>query len=884
MAAGKRDQVEARFRQEQIAAMVRKPRARASWRQIAGLAWRESRTARRRLLLYMSSISLGVAALVAIDSFAANVTSSVRGQSRALLGGDISFSSRTPFAAPVDSLLDSLSRAGTPVARVTTFASMGVVPRTEGTRLVQVRAVTPGYPFYGEVTTEPEGRWRTLQAGANALVDPSLLIALDARVGDTLTLGYGRFVIAGTLRNVPGDPGVAAVIGPRVFIPARYLPETQLLVFGSRAEYEALVRLPPTVNPAEWVAPFRPRFERARVRVRTVVENEMNLTRSIDQLGDFLGIVGLIALLLGGIGVASGIHAFVTKKIDTVAVLRCLGATSGQVLAIYAAQAVAMGLIGAAAGALLGVAIQFTLPRAVGEFLPVDVQVRPDPAAIVTGLLVGACVALAFALRPLIALRNVSPLQALRRDADTAVRRTPWRQLWRDWPRLLVNAALVASVVAIAVSRSQSFVEGLWLSAGIAAVLVVLWASATLLSYVARRLLRSGWPYVVRQGVANLYRPANQTRAVVLSLGFGAFLVSTLYLVQTNLLRQFSLTADASSGNLLFFDVQDDQAATVDSLVRASGHRVTQRTPIVNMRIAEINGWRMAALTDTTDPDGVRRSSWALRREYRSTYRDTLVASEKVTAGRWLGAGSRSPGDTLPQVSMEQDVAKELGLRVGDVVTWDVQGVRVPTRVGSFREVNWARFEPNFFAVFSPAALEAAPKQFVILAEVDGSNAIARLQREVVRRHPNVSSIDLSLILRTLSGILDRVRVAVRFMAVFSLVMGLPVLFTAVAATRRERVREGVLLKTLGATRGQIGRIMLAEYSLLGFLGALTGMVLSFGGAWALMRYVFEGPFAPAWGPALAIAALMVALTLAIGLLTGRDVFRETPMAALREA
>jgi putative ABC transport system permease protein len=367
---------EALLKQEQIAAMVHRSPRRINWRQLASLAWRESRTARRRLLLYMSSISLGVAALVAIDSFAGNVTRSVREQSRALLGGDISFTSRAAFPASIDSLLDSLNRAGTPIARVTTFASMGVVPRTGETRLVQVRAVSPGYPFYGEVTTEPAGRWQSLQGGANALVDPSLLVALDARVGDTLTLGYGRFVIAGTLENVPGDPGIAAVIGPRVFVPARYVPETQLLVFGSRAEYEALARLPGRAVPAEWVTPFRPRLDRARVRVRTVAENELNLTRSIDELSDFLGIVGLVALLLGGIGVASGVNAFVTRKIDAVAVLRCLGATSGQVLAIYSAQAAVMGLAGAAAGAALGVAIQFLLPRVIRDFLPVDVRSR----------------------------------------------------------------------------------------------------------------------------------------------------------------------------------------------------------------------------------------------------------------------------------------------------------------------------------------------------------------------------------------------------------------------------------------------------------------------------------------------------------------------------
>ena len=234
-------------------------------------------------------------------------------------------------------------------------------------------------------------------------------------------------------------------------------------------------------------------------------------------------------------------------------------------------------------------------------------------------------------------------------------------------------------------------------------------------------------------------------------------------------------------------------------------------------------------------------------------------------------------------MSLETGVAKELRVKVGDEITWDVQGVPVPTRVTSLREVNWARFEPNFFAVFSPAALEAAPKQFVFLARAPGREVVARLQRDVVRRYPNVSSVDLSLILGTVDRILQKVTLAIRFLAVFSLAMGVPVLTSAVAAARRQRVREGVLLKTLGATRRQIGRIMLAEYALLGVLASLTGMALSFGGAWWLMHHVFEGEFVPAWGPALAIAVVLTTLTVGIGLLAGRDVFRETPMAALRE-
>jgi putative ABC transport system permease protein len=235
-------------------------------------------------------------------------------------------------------------------------------------------------------------------------------------------------------------------------------------------------------------------------------------------------------------------------------------------------------------------------------------------------------------------------------------------------------------------------------------------------------------------------------------------------------------------------------------------------------------------------------------------------------------------------VSIDQGVAEDLKLALGDTVTWDVQGVRVPTRVTSFREVNWTRFEPNFFVVFETRALQDAPKQYVLLADVPGATAVPRLQRAVVGEFPNVSSLDLTLIQQTVGRVLDRVTAAIRFMAGLSLALGIPVLFSAVSATRRERLREGVLLKVLGATRRQVGRIMLSEYLLLGALGSLVGIVLSVGGAWGLMHFVFKQPFRPAVLPALGVALLMIAIAVSIGLLTGRDVFRETPMAALREA
>jgi len=844
----------------------------------------------------MSAISLGSAALVAIDSFADNVKNSVKDQSRALLGGDLSFRSRKPFTPAQQAIIDSATRgSGARFDSVVTFPSMALVP--QATRLSQVRAVSANYPFYGEITTTPDGQWKALQQGANALVDPSLLAALNARVGDTLTLGYAPFRIIGTLKSVPGTPGVAEIIGPRVFIPDRYLAKTQLLVFGSTAEYTTLAGLPDGRDAVKMVKPFRKQLQKSRVRVTTVTEAEDSATRSINQLSRFIGIVGLIALLLGGVGVASGVRAYVSRKIDTVAILRCLGASSEQVLAMYVAQAAVMGLVGAVVGAALGVAIQFGLPVVFKDFLPVDVKVTLEPQAILTGIAIGGWIALIFALRPLLALRNVSPLQTLRRDADAQV----LRMHWNDWPRVTVNVALVASVMAIALLRAANVKQGLWISAATGGAIAVLVAGAALLSWIARKSLRTRWPYVVRQGVANLYRPANQTRSVVLSLGFGAFLITTLYLVQTNLLRQFQVSVDASNANLVFFDVQEDQRAPIDSLIRARGHRVIETAPVITMRIASINRRtvdQIAADTaksragaggagDTGGAGGQNRSdrpSWALRREYRSTYRDKPTSSEKIVKGKWFSASAIRTHSDTGEVSIAQDVAEELHLKVGDAVTWDVQGVQIPTRVTSLREVTWTRFQPNFFAVFSPPTLQGAPKQYVLLSSVTGAPAVAGLQRDVVTRFPNVSSLDLSLIKESVEKIATKVTAAIRFMALFSLAMGIPVLFSAVAATRRERIREGVLLKTLGATRGQIARILLAEYSLLGLLGSLTGMLLAIAGGWGLTHYVFDSAFTPALGAAALIALTMLALTVTIGLLAGRDVFRETPMSALRDA
>jgi putative ABC transport system permease protein len=875
------------------------------------LALREARSSAHRLAVYMGAITLGVAALVAINSFRAQVVESVDSESRALLGADLRLDSNRAFPDSITAIIDSAANAGVPVSRITTTVSVALT-QAGNIRLVQVRGVEGDYPFYGEMTSEPAGVWRALrQQTGTALVELPLLAELDVAIGDSVRLGDAWFEIRGALTSLPPELSFRNAIGPRVYIAAVDLPRTGLLQFGSLARYEAYFQIRNDAELQRFVDRNHDTFRRAGVGFDTAAEQAENLAEALESLGRFLGLVGLSALLLGGLGVASAVNVFVKDKRATVAVLRCLGAAQRTAFGAYLFQATAIGTLGALLGAVLGVAIQALLPGLIGSELPIDVPFSVQWTVVLVGVAIGALVAFTFALLPLLEVRGITPLRALRHDVDEATRFDPWR--------IAAFALIMASVVAVAIWQARIWQVGAAYAAALIIGMGVLWVCARALTTLARRSVRRGSAvarrasgatrrrtFALRQGIANLHRPRNQTTAVTMALGFGVFLVATLWTVQQNLLGWMRTDVGRPQPNLVFFDIQRDQIDTLTALFGTYADAPADIVPIVPARLTAINGKTVDELLEERPR---RVEPWALRREYRHTYRDSLTGPETLvdgtfhssvsesesesvsdggTAGRVAGggggAGGGAGGTAVARVSIEQDVARNLDVGVGDTITWDVTGVPVRSVITSVRTVDWARFETNFFFVFESGVLEQAPQSAVSLVAVADDSARAALQRAVVQRFGNVSVVDLANVQRIISRIVNRVTFAIRFMAAFSVGAGVLVLFGAIAASRYQRVRETALLRALGATRRQVRTVMLTEYAALGALAAFTGVILAAIAGWLAMRFVFRMPFTLPLASLATIFAIVTLSAAILGMYASLPALRGTPVAALRDS
>ncbi len=865
------------------------------------LAWRDSRASRRRLVLFSCSVVLGIAALVAIGSLGANLERGIDDQAKGLLGADLIITGRNPISAEARAYVTARSAD---YARERSFSSMMVFPTAQNlTRLVNVRAMDGAFPFYGDFVTVPADAPARLQAGgAVAIVEESLLRQFNAWVGDTVKLGNTLFTVVGALQKLPGESSaLSATIAPRALIPWDALEATGLTERSALVRHRSMLKLPPEMRPDVLERDLRQRFRGEGLGFDTVAERKRNLGRVLDNIENFLGLVGFVALFLGAIGVASAIHVYIRQKIPTVAVLRCLGATARQSFSVYLVQGLALGIFGAIVGAALGISIQLALPHLLGDALPFAVTFFISWTAVARGMGAGLVICLLFTLLPLLAVRRVSPLVALR--SAFAERAGTGSDPWR----IAIGVFIVVAVAGFAIWQTGRLRDGLGFTAVLGAGFALLAGLAQGVAWSARRWFPRRSPYVIRQGVANLYRPNNRTVLLLLSLGLGTFLMLTLFLIRTTLLKEIEFSGGGGRPNLLLFDIQDDQVEGIKRVTAAEHAPVLVHAPIVTMRMTAIKGIKVEALMRGSrsgheggppeererrqegdrerggrgDGESGRMPGWALRREYRSTFRGQLEGSERLVSGTFVERVP--PGEAVVPISIEEGLCKEMGLKLGDEIDWDVQGVPLRTRIGSVRAVEWRRLEPNFFVVFPEGVLEPAPKFHVAALHTVDAAQSGRVQRAVIAAYPNVTAIDLALVMQTVDSIFTKVSFVIQFMAAFTVLTGIIVLVGAVLAGRYQRIRETVLLRTLGATRRQLLQIQLVEYTILGVLASLVGGGLAVVGNALLAHFVFHLTPGVSF-PVLAGGTFAVCVvTVLTGLLTSRGITDHPPLAVLRQ-
>jgi len=785
-----------------------------------------------------------------------------------LIGADLVLSANKPVDPPIQKLIDSL---GDEKSQERSFVSMVLFTKSNGTRLVQVKALQGSFPYYGSLETTPEAAGKTFRDGKTALVDKTLVLQFNAKVGDSVKVGQVTFKIAGILNKAPGQTGVSSSVAPIVYIPFQYLEQTGLMQKGSRIQYSYYFKYNRPVDMDALLKKMDSRLEKDDINTQTIASQKAQTGRSFDDLTRFLALVGFIALLLGCVGVASAINIYIREKINTVAVLRCLGVNSWQAFLIYLIQIVSVGFIGSVAGAALGTLIQHILPFVLQDFLPVDIHITVSWASIGQGVILGVIISILFALLPLISIRNISPLNTLRISFSDAT-------LSRDPLKWLVYVLVILFIAGFTFLQLKEWPQTIVFTICILVAFLILTFMARLLMWMVKRFFPFSWSYLWRQGFSNLYRPNNQSVILIVSIGLGTALICTLFLIQGILMQQVTLSSSSNQPNLILFDIQSNQKAGIAALTKSQGLPVKSQVPIITMSLLEINGKNAAQLKKDSNNRNAPEKH-LLRREYRVTYRDTLTNTETITEGKWIG--KTTPNQIVP-ISLDDGFARRTRLHIGDKLLFNVQGVQMLTRVSSFRKVNFNRVQTNFIVLFPAGVLESAPQFYVEITRVPDSKVSAHFQQMVVRNFPNVSVVDLGLILSVIDELLGKIGFVIKFMSLFSIITGVIVLIASVRISKYQRIQESVLLRTMGASRKQILTITALEYFFLGSLAAATGILLSLAGSWALAKYTFNAPFSPQLFSMLGIFALISLLTVIIGLLNSRGTLNKPPLEVLR--
>jgi putative ABC transport system permease protein len=837
------------------------------------MAVRELRASWRRLLFFFLCVAIGVGGIVALRSVVQSVRGTLVGQARTLLGADVVVFTSRPWDPEVRSELERRLSEASVVARTETVATATMarpaIERSPIARMVEVLAVQPGFPLYGQVTLEGGKQYTfSLLANRGALVRPELLAQLDMRVGDRLLLGGHPFIIQGVVTGEPGSPPNAFSFGPRVIVSLDALRTTGLLAFGSRARYQLLLRVASDRGAETLATDIRNDYRGRFISVRSFRRTQEDIGEDLARAEDYLSLVGFIVVVLGGVGVWSVTRVFLQQRLRSIAVLKCLGATSREVLATYLLQSALLGLTGSAMGVVLAWLALKGIPQRVLEAAGAPAVGLTWPA-VVQGVAIGTLVSLLFALVPLMDVRRIRPLLLLREGTSDSRSRARF-----DWAKAAASAVLVVILGAVSVWQSGSVQAGL-------AVVTGLFVLAGLLTLAGVGIVRLIAPlsfsrrFAVRHAVLSLRRPGNQTRVILLAVGLGAFFVLGVRLVQIGMLDAIQLQISEDSPDMFLIDVQPDQRETLTRTVVAAGAQAPKLVGVLRARVTGVRG-QLVNLESYEDV----RGRGSLAREYVITSRDTLDSNEKLLEGSLRPS---KPAD-VPSVSIEKSLRDRFNLRIGDVMRFDVMGRILEARVGSIREVDWGQARSGgFMFVFEPRAFTGAPVTYIGFMKGPRETATrARVQRDVATALPNVSLIDAREIFERAETIVSNISLGVTIVGLVALFAGVLILAGAVAMTRFQRVYEAAIFRTLGATTRKLAGMLAFEY---GLLGVLAGIIAAAGAvvlAWSISRKLLDIPWVASPGTTAAGVVLTGVLVLTVGVVASLEVLRQKPLSTLR--
>lgn len=884
---------------------------------IINMAWRETRAAWRHFLYFLVCIAVGVGALTGVSLFGTQVEQAVTKEARGLLGGDLEVRLSRPISSTGQEVLDALTDRGVALTHVSELVAMAARAGSSGsgqpTQIIELKAVEPQYPLYGTLRLEPQGNFVDLlrqqtrrcpdRTCFGVVVQESLLIRMGLAVGDQLRIGQGLFIITGVVRTEPDRMANAFSLGPRVLMSREGLRTAELIKVGSRMRERYLLKVPSTMAPEPLLYELRGRLALDAARLSSYRDAQPQLKQSLEQLTRYLGLIGLAALFVGGLGVATSVHAFVRDKLHTIAILKTVGADSSTIIQTYGLQAMILGLGGSLVGLMIGVLLHQGLPWLIAALMASDLLdqlgftqggIALPLAPLAKGLALGVLSTLLFTLWPLLTIRDIKPARIFCRDvaplaSSSASDRTRWWMFWKglDPAKAITSISIGLGLALLSIWQANSWRVGLLFILAFAAAVLLLGTSAHLVLGALKNGPRPE-ALILRQALGNVVRPGNQVVNITIAIGIGVMVVTTVSLVERSLLAQVSENRPTDSPTFFFIDIQPDQAEGFVSLLhQRSSDQAPKLTPLVRSRLAGLKGEPVKIEATSEEEEQKekaaqkeeRRKKWYLTREYVLTFLHDLPKDNKVVRGEWWKPGQVF---TKPLISIEEDAAKQLGLTVGDTLELDIQGTPITGEISSIRQVEWGNFSTNFYMIFSPGALDGAPHTYVATVRIAPSEEVA-LQQAVVASFPNVTAINMGDVLDSFAKVLDRLSLAIRAIALFCVLSGGLVMAAALAATRYRRLYESVILKALGATRSMIARSFAVEYALLGALGGLLGCALASVLSWAVLETVFD----LSWNLQPAVLAVgviaTIILTMLVGFLSTYRILGQPPLSVLRQ-